>query len=127
MNFFFDNNLSPMLAQAMNLLEQRGNVIHLTEIFPPDAKDEEWLEYVGQKRMIVVTRDRWVRRRAAELRAFKNYKVRAFILGGKNPGIWQIIRQVINNWLNIKDIASRTKPPFAFQVPLKGRIIRLPL
>ena len=127
MNFFFDNNLSQHLAKAMDILEQKGKVIHLTEKFQPDAKDEDWLEYVGKNRMILITRDKKIKRRAAELRAFKNYKVGAFILGGQNPGIWQIIRQIINNWLRIKDLASDTRAPFIFKVPLKGKIVQLQL
>lgn len=127
MNFFFDNNLSSKLAKAMNLLEQEGDVVHLTEEFPSDAKDEDWLKYVGIKGMILITRDKRIRRHAAELRAFKIHKVRAFILGGKNPDIWQIIKQIINNWLKIKNLASKTKPPFAYRVPLRGKIVQLPL
>jgi len=127
MNFFFDNNLSRHLAKAMDILEQEGRVIHLQDEFQPDAKDEDWLEYVGKNRMILITRDKKIKRRAAELRAFKNYKVGAFILGGQNPGIWQIIRQIINNWLRIKDLASDTRAPFIFKVPLKGKIVQLQL
>jgi len=127
MNFFFDNNLSQHLAKAMDILEQEGKVIHLTEKFRPDAKDEDWLEYVGKNRMILITRDKKIKRRAAELRALKNYKVGAFILGGQNPGIWQIIKQIINNWLRIKDLASETITPFIFKVPLKGKIDQLQL
>lgn len=127
MNFFFDNNLSQHLAKAMDILEQKGRVIHLQDEFKPDAKDEDWLEYVGKNRMILITRDEKIKRRAAELRALKNYKVGAFILSGQNPGIWQIIKQIINNWLKIKDLASDTKAPFIFKVPLKGKIEQLQL
>jgi predicted nuclease of predicted toxin-antitoxin system len=125
MNFFFDNNLSPKLAEAMNLLEQEGNVIHLTKIFPPNTKDEDWLEYIGKKGMILITQDKQIKKRAAELRAFKKYKVGAFILGGKNPEIWQIVKQVINKWLEIKNLASKTRLPFMFKVPLRGKITQL--
>jgi len=127
MNFFFDNNLSQYLAQAMDLLEQEGKVIHLKDKFQTDAKDEDWLEYVGKNRMVLITRDKRITRHAAELKAFKSYKVGAFILSGTITNIWQSVRQVINNWLNIKDFASKTKPPFAFQVPLRGKIKRLQL
>jgi len=127
MNFFFDNNLSQRLAKAMDLLEQEERIIHLQDEFQPDAKDEDWLEFVGKNRMILITRDKKIKRRAAELRALKNYKVGAFILGGQNPGIWQIVKQIINNWLRIKDLASKTRVPFIFKVPLRGKIERLQL
>lgn len=127
MNFFFDNSLSPHLAKAMDILEQveqEVRVIHLQDKFQPNAKDEEWLEYAGKNRMIVITRDKQIKRRAAELRALKKYKVGAFILGGQNPRIWQIVKQIINNWLKIKELSSDTRMPFIFKVPLKGKIGR---
>jgi len=127
MNFFFDNNLSQYLAQAMNLLEQDGAVIHLKDKFQPDAKDEDWLKYVGKKGMILITRDKKIRRHAAELKAIKSYKVGAFILTGTVTNIWDTVRQIINNWLKIKDLASKTRRPFAFKVPFRGKIEKLQL
>ena len=127
MIFFFDNNLSPRLAKAMGILEQNGRVMHLQDKFRPDAKDEDWLEYVGKNRMILITRDKMIRRHAAELRAIKNYKVGAFILTGTVTNIWDTVRQVINNWLKIKGLASKTSLPFAFKVPFRGKIEKLQL
>ena len=122
MNFFFDNNLPPKLAQAMHILNQEGKVIHLIYKFPADTKDEDWLEYIGKEKMILITRDKQIKRRAAELKALRKFKVGAFILGGQNPTRWQIIKQTINNWLRIKELATKTKRPFIFKVPLRGKI-----
>lgn len=127
MNFFFDNNLSQYLAKAMDLLEQEGNVMHLRDKFQSNAKDEDWLKYVGENGMILITRDKMIRRHEAELRAIKNYKVGAFILTGTVTNIWDTVRQVINNWLKIKDLASKTSLPFAFKVPFRGKIEKLQL
>lgn len=127
MNFFLDNNLSIKLAKAMNHLEQEGEVMHLTEKFPADAKDEEWLKYVGENGIILITQDQKIRRRAAEKAAFKTHKVGAFVLVGKNRDRWQIINQLIKNWLKIKELAAKTKRPFAFKVPIRGKIEQLHL
>lgn len=111
----------------MNCLEQKGDVIHLTDKFPPNAKDEDWMEFVGENKMILITQDKKIKKRAAELNAFKRHKVGAFILTGQNRDIWQIIQQIIKNWLQIKNLAARTKRPFAFRVPLRGKIDPLKL
>jgi hypothetical protein len=127
MNFFFDNNLSHRLAKAMHHLEREGNVVHLTDQFQPDTKDEVWLKFVGEKRMILITQDKKIKRRIAELRAFKTHKVGAFILVGGSRDIWQIILQIVKNWLKIKEFAKKTKRPFVFKIPFRGKIEQLPL
>jgi len=125
MNFFFDNPLSPNLAKAMNLLEEReGTVTHLKDIFPGDEKDEIWLPYVGNNDLVLITRDRKIRKRPAQLMAFKRHDVGAFILTGKIMTKWQGIRQLINAWEEIKRLNTITKKPYAFQIPLRGRKIQ---
>lgn len=127
MNFFFDNNLSNRLAKAMDLLEREGNVVHLTDKFPGDTKDAVWLKFVGDNKMILITQDKRIQRRVAELRALKIHKVGAFILTGRSRDIWQIILQIVKNWLKIKDLAKETKRPFVFKVPIRGKIEKLTL
>ena len=55
MRFFFDNNLSAKLAHGMR--EFGEDVVHLTDHFPQDAVDSEWLPFVGENQLILVTRD----------------------------------------------------------------------
>ncbi len=127
MNFFFDNNLSPRLARAMNCLEQESEVAHLTENFPRDAIDEDWMKYIGENKIILITQDKKILRRVAELKAFKKYKIGAFILTGQNRDIWKTIEQIVKKWQEIKTLVARTRLPFAFRVPFRGKIERLNL
>ena len=118
MKFFFDNNLSPNLANGLQAFGE--DVVHLKELFKEDTLDSEWLEYIGNKRIFLITRDERIRRNPSELQALKNYKVGAFFLGGKNLGRCNIIQQVIRNWPRIKEFASKKRTPFAFRIPPKG-------
>ena len=127
MNFFFDTNLSPYLAQAINCLEREGEVVHLTEKFPGDTPDEDWLKYVGKNNLILITKDKKIKRRVAELRAIKKYKVRAFVLTCRNRDNWEIALQLIKKWREIKELAAKNIPPFAFKVPFAGKIEKLSL
>jgi len=122
MNFFFDNNLSPKLAKAMNLLEEDGYVMHLKDRFRQDEADAVWLAYVGSNKFVLVTRDKKIRKRPGELTAFKKHNVGAFILTGKNLGRWREIKQLICAWEEMRSLGACTRRPFAFQVPPKGRI-----
>ena len=104
------------------------DVIHLKEVFPQDPVDTEWLQYVGQHQMFVITRDERVRWRPAELQALRSYNTGAFFLGGKNLTRCKLIQQLVRNWPRIKEFASTTRKPFIFRVPPTGtKFVRIPL
>ena len=118
MRFFIDNNLSKQLAQGMKAFGE--SVEHLQEHFPPDAPDTQWLEYIGKNDFFLITRDDAIRKNPEEIRAFKEEKVGAFFLGGKNQGRCELIQQLVRNWPRIKSIAAKEKRPFAYRVPPSG-------
>ena len=122
MKFFVDNNLGRQLADGMRGFGE--NMMHLLDEFPQDANDAEWLEYVGKNGLTLITRDKRIRWRPAELCALRTHKVGAFVLGGKNQTRCQLIQQLVRNWPQIKELAGKTKPPFAFQLPATGTKIR---
>ena len=128
MTFFFDTNLSFRLTKALFYLEENENlVIHITEIFPPDTLDVIWLEHIGKNGMVLVSKDRKIRRRKAELMALKEYNIGAFFLIGRKLTKWQEIRQLIFQWEKMKELAIRSRRPFAFLVPQRGNITAIPI
>jgi predicted nuclease of predicted toxin-antitoxin system len=118
MKFFFDNNISEHLAHGMR--EFGEDVAHLKDHFPQDASDTEWLQYVGENDIVLVTRDEAIRWRPAELFAVRRFKVGAFFLGGKTLNRCQLIQQVVRNWPRIKEMAASESRPFAIRVPPNG-------
>jgi len=126
MKFFVDNNLSPHLARGMAAFGE--DVTHLVEHYPADTADSEWLPQIGQGEWILLTRDLRVRNKPAELAAYKEHRVGAFFIGGKDRSRCELIQQVVRNWPRIKELAARTSKPFAFRVPPSGTYVdRLPL
>jgi hypothetical protein len=121
MSFFFDQNTSPRLVQGLRCFGE--NVTHITEIMPEDTTDEEWLEYVGKKGMFGITRDDKILRNPREIEAFRRHRVGAFFLAGKHLSSWQEILQVVVNWQQIKGLAEKSPPPFAFRVRSRGKKI----
>lgn len=119
MKFFIDNNLSPKLARGMQGFGE--DVMHLKDEFQDDAKDIEWLPYIGDNNIILVTKDDRIRYHPAELNALKAHKVGAFILSGKNLNGCQLIQQLVRNWPRMKEYAKKTDRPFAFKIPPKGK------
>ena len=118
MKFFIDNNLSIQMARGMEGFGEE--VMHLQDEFPQGTPDEQWLQYVGDNDLILVTRDREIRRRPAELKALKDHKVGVFFLGGKNRGRCELIQQLVRNWPRMKAVAAKARKPFAFVVPPSG-------
>lgn len=126
--FVFDENLSPQLAQAMQLLDSEAEVKHSTELFGIGADDPDFLPKLGADVRFLVTRDTKQRKRPAELDAWKRHGVGAFVLGGKNLGAWDLVTQVVLGWPKMKEAAAKTKRPFAYRVrPGGGKLEPLSL
>jgi predicted nuclease of predicted toxin-antitoxin system len=126
MKFFFDNNLGENLSKGLRAFGE--NVMHLKERFSEDAPDQEWLRYLGENGIFLVTRDDRVRHRPNELQALKQNTVGAFFLGGKNRSKCELIQQVVRNWPRMKQLAGSTDRPFAFRVPPSGtKLTAIPL
>ena len=120
MKFFFDNNLSEHLVRGLREFDE--NVVHLKEKFRENTEDPEWLEYVGKNNMVLLSRDKRLRWNPAEIESIRQFNVGAFVLSGKNLNRCQIIQQIIRNWPQIKEIAtkSRNKVPYIYRVPPRG-------
>lgn len=82
--FFVDEN---DLALGRALDAEHGDVIYPSHPDLPEvqrgALDDEWLPVVGAKRLVVITRDKKIRYRPAEKRAWVEHGVRGFVLTGK--------------------------------------------
>ncbi len=116
--FFFDNNISKKIVEGLKAFGEE--VVHLQEKFPEDSADIEWLQYVGEKGLVLITRDERVRWNPAEIAAIKKFKVATFFLGGKNLDGCRLIQQVVRNWPRIKEYSGNNQPPFAIRIPPTG-------
>ena len=81
--FFVDEN---DLALGKALAARHGDVVfpghpYLLEV-PRGTLDDEWLRVVGERRLVVITRDRRIRYRPAERSAWVLHCVRGFVLTG---------------------------------------------
>ncbi len=118
MKCFVDANLSEHLAKGMKAFGE--DVIHLKEVFPENTADQEWLKYVGENEMFLITRDEAIRWHPGALYSLRQFKAGAFFLGGKNRSRCELIQQLVRSWPRIKQLAEQTKRPFAFRIPPSG-------
>lgn len=80
--FFIDRSLGK--KAVANALRQAGAKIEVhDDHLPQDAKDEEWLRYVGARNWVVLTQDDRIRFHNHERTALLQAKVCAFVLTAK--------------------------------------------
>jgi hypothetical protein len=128
MRFFLDNCLSPKLAQALDVLSDEHEVVHLSDKFPRDVTDVVWIEALGQEGdWVVMTGDLRILRSAVEREAWKASGLRVFFLkkafsslSGMDTAI-----AVMRRWEEITAAAASMQPGDGCRVPIRGRLERI--
>jgi len=89
---FFDHNLLPHLAHALNILlgPEGDEVIHLTDRFPANAEDVVWMTALGDEGgWVVISADRRINRNRLEREAWRRSGLVVFFLTSQ----WQRLRK----------------------------------
>lgn len=105
---------SRLLGEALDKLGAPYIAHH--QRFAPGAPDEEWLEVAGREGWIVITRDKHIRRRPAELDAFRTHQVIVFVLAGGNASAAETADLVTRLYGKILKLANQAKPPAMYSV-----------
>lgn len=95
--FFVDAGLSQKMVEGLRDLGYT-NIEHIHEKFPVGTLDEEWLEYVGVNKLVVITKDKMIRKNPKEKAALLKYNIVAFYLGGDKLSVREMSKQIINAW-----------------------------
>lgn len=90
--------------------------------FTPDASDESWLEVAGREGWIVLTRDKRIRWRPAELEAFRDHEVIVFVLISGNVSAAETADLISRLYPKILRLAVQAKPPAMYRVTRAGTI-----
>lgn len=106
--FFVDEN---DLALGRLLAEQHGDVVYpghddLPQV-PRRALDDDWLPIIGQRRLVVITRDQRIRYRNAEKQAWVAHGVRGFVLTGRRSQTTSDSKAILDlHWTIIEALVS---------------------
>ena len=129
-DFFVDAGLSQKMVEGLRTWGFT-NVVHIHEIFEVGTRDEVWLEYVGKKGLVVITKDKMIRKNPKEKAALIKYGIVAFYLGGDKISIKETAKQLVNSWEKMEACAARQKKKRvagAFIIrPRGGTIEEIPL
>lgn len=108
--FFIDRSLGK--KAIANALKNAGlNVVIHDDCFPQNTLDEVWLDEVGKKGWIVLSKDNRIRYRANEISALNNANVLAFFLTATNATGDEMASIFLKARKRMIDIASKSKRP----------------
>jgi predicted nuclease of predicted toxin-antitoxin system len=124
MTFFLDNNLSPVIPTALRILGE--SACHLQDNFKPDAKDIEWIPFVAERKMALITLDLRITKVPLEVGLLKKFNIKAFFLEGKSMDGWSRILQIFRAWKEMQHHALNHRPPHIFKVNRQGTKIYAP-
>lgn len=122
--FFCDAN---DMALGAGLASLRRDVVYPGhEDLPavvPDTKDHEWIPVVAARGLLVITRDKKIRRRPVELMAWKAGGLRGFVLtGAGQQSTWESVRVLARHWDAMEEIAAeRPLGPWMYAVTMQAR------
>lgn len=117
---WFVDETSLGLARALALV--RGDVLHpghrrLLEV-PLSTPDPEWMPVVAERGLVVISRDRHIKSKQAELQAYVDHGLRAFwIAGDKDMGNWENLRRIVRSWDRMERIVrDRPTGPWFYSI-----------
>lgn len=123
MRFFFNRNMSPYLARAVDALDRDNSILHHDDDprFNKKTTDIEWLTALSKDdpRWIVLSGDVTILRNKAEQLALKESKLTYFCLTKRwaHMPIWEYAWRFIRIWPEITERSSRASSrPQIFEV-----------
>jgi hypothetical protein len=133
---YIDENLPPQLANGLNILQQPQNkkdeleieVLSIRDKFGQGETDEHWIPEVGKKNGIVITQDYHIQKQRHQKELYKEHGIGIFFINPPSiSGIqyWEMVKQLIHRWEEIKKIIKREKTPFAYRCTVRSKFEKM--
>ena len=122
---YLDRNLGKhIIARALREAGHRAE-IH-DDHLPIDAPDEEWIELVGRREWVALTKDKNIRYRTGELNAIVKHRARVIVVRAKNATGPDIADLVVKYHDRLRRFPARNAPPFVAGIDRSGSTLALP-
>lgn len=121
---FFVDESAMGLGKALTMA--RRDVIHtghpLIPEVPLGALDPDWIPAVAARALIVIARDRRIRRKRVELQLLRDHSLRMFWIAGKRDlTTWDYLVRVVRRWDDIEStLAARGAGPWFMAINENG-------
>lgn len=133
---FIDENMPSQLAKGLHELQQPQNkrdgleiqVLSIKDIYGEGEQDEDWIPKVGKEKGIVITQDFRIQSQKHQKELYIENGIGILFLNPPSHGgfsYWEMVKQLVNRWEEIKQIIKKNKPPFAFRCSAKTKFAKL--
>jgi hypothetical protein len=123
---YIDENLPPQIARGLHILQEPLNekekmTVHvhsIKESFGQGAADETWIPQIGKVNGIVITQDYRIQTIRHQRELYKQHGVGVFFFSPPSKHgflYWEMVKQIIERWENMKTIFRKHKTPFAYR------------
>lgn len=124
--YFIDRNLGKhKVAEAIRAAGEQVEVHD--DHLPQNAPDEDWIQLVGEKGWLAVTKDKNIRYRQSEIAAIRAHAARIFVISPKNVTADDISEILLKASARMKKFAEKTQPPFVAAVYRDGAVKPYPV
>ena len=115
MTLFLDHNLPTRLAQILRLLDVDARA--LSEEFPVDVPDVDWIRKVGEWGWIVFTADLHIRTRGQEHAALHDSGLVVVFLHERvaRRSLWNLTLWVLQQWPKMRPLLEEARPGTFFR------------
>lgn len=126
MKFFFDNCLSHKFVKALTALSKEGEctIIHLSDKFTPDTKDEEWIKTLAQEEeWVIISADPRIARDRGPRQAWRESNLTAFFFEGKliECNFWKQAKHIVEWWPKILQEAKNAHKGAGYLINIKSK------
>lgn len=125
MDFYFDEQLPKVIADAINTLETHEalNKVYSTETtFGKGIKDIELFKELKKVSGILVTHDLKMQTRRNEFALIKELGITVFIISLPSGANFELqYLTIIGMWAEIKKICRKKKTPFVCRLKMRGQ------
>jgi hypothetical protein len=122
---FFDNCISVALARAVAELARAQDieVIHLSDRFSRDTRDEDWMIALRPEGWIIISGDARISRGKTERAAWHESGLTAFFLGDgwASKKHWVQATELVRWMPIIIETSTNCRPGSGFLLPFKGK------
>ncbi len=124
MNYFFDNNLPPSLARALNFLSNRDGdtVVPLVDKFERSISDIDWISALNHEgNWVVISGDMRIMKNPHEKAAWVESGLTIFFLAKAwmHISYWEKAWKIVKWWPEITSQSKRIESGTSFIVPIR--------
>lgn len=132
---YIDENFAPQLAKGLNVFQSHLNlkeqfqfeILSIQGEFGPGVQDEVWIPKAGKEKAVVITQDLKIQTTRHQKELYLKHNLGVFFFKPPSNGFtfWEMTKQLINRFEEIKKLARKTSKPFAFRCTSKTKFEKL--